>query len=697
MSPKKLIPFLVVLLVLAGLVAWRKASEKRPGTIVEQVKLETLAGDALKAADIARVELYAGSKPEEKVVLAKEGDAWKIASLHNAPADKDAVDKFVEGMVSLKGEFRATAEGDEKLAAFELKDDQAFHAKGYRDGSDTPAVDVLVGKTADFRTVFVRKAGDSRVHVESTNLKRDAGVTDSGDSAVPKPTKWLETELLALDKTKITRVALTLPDKEVVFERHEKPAAGEPPAEAEKAEGDEAAPEAPKAPEYEWKLASGGFDQKFSNMELETLLGRFTNLAVTNVADPAKKAEIGFEPPQYKAVISVEGQDDVVLLGGRTAPGQNAYVQVASAGDALIYEMNKINFEQVFIKGAPMFTLPALSVAKDKASRVEVTQPDGKVVVAQADGKWALSEPAYELEKQQLTADNLVNTAVALKAVDYADGVQDDASFDKTVLIESPDGSHTIRLGGPSKCIEGVYARFDDNPATLVVSGTDAAKLLAPARDYYVMAVLGGRLDDVNRIEFTGDGGPFTVAKAGETWSLDKDGASTPVPNDMVEDFLSAARGFQLAGPLPGQPATLESTAFSVVCGNADGSTASLAFSPEADGRHRVVLGGASTLFDAEAPVVAQLREALNTLSTPPAPAPAPAPETLPLPAAEAPAAPAPVSEISHEIVELPSPAAPAAVVEAPAEVAAPEAAPAAAPADAAPVVVVPETAAAAQ
>ncbi len=689
MSPKKLIPFLVVLLVLAGLVVWRKASEKRPGTIVEQVRLETLADSALKAEDIARVELYAGSKPEEKVVLAKEGDAWKITSLHNAPADKETVDKFVKSLVGLKGEFRATAEGDEKLAGFELKDDQAFHAKGFKDGSDTPAVDVLVGKTADFRTVFIRKAGDSRVHVESTNLRRDAGVTDSGENAVPKATKWLETELLALDKTKITRVALTLPDKELVFERHEKPAAEEPPAEAEKAEGDAAAPETPKAPEYEWKLAAGGFDQKFSNVELETLLGRFTNLTVTDVADPAKKAEIGFDPPQYKAVLSIEGQDDVVLLGGRTAPGQNAYVQVAG-GDALIYEMNKINFEQVFIKGAPMFTLPALSVAKDKASRVEVTQPDGKTAVAQSDGKWALTEPVYELEKQQLTVDNLVNTAVALKAVDYADGVQEDASFDKTVLIESPDGNHTVRLGGPSKCIEGVYARFDDNPATLVVSKTDAAKLLAPARDYYVMAVLGGRLDDVNRIEFTGDGGPFAVAKAGETWSLEKGGATTPVPNDMVEDFLSAARAFQLAGPVPGQPAALESTAFALVCRNADGSAASLDFGPEAGGRHNVVLGGASTLFRAEAPAVAQLREALNTLANPPAPEPAPAPETLPMPAVEAPAAPAPVPEISHEIVELPGEAAPAAA-------AAPEVAEAPAAAPEAPIVVAPEPSPAAQ
>jgi len=158
----------------------------------------------------------------------------------------------------------------------------------------------------------------------------------------------------------------------------------------------------------------------------------------------------------------------------------------------------------------------------------------------------------------------------------------------------------------------------------------------------------------------------------------------------MVEDFLSAARAFQLAGPVPGQPAALESTAFALVCRNADGSAASLDFGPEAGGRHNVVLGGASTLFRAEAPAVAQLREALNTLANPPAPEPAPAPETLPMPAVEAPAAPAPVPEISHEIVELPGEAAPAAA-------AAPEVAEAPAAAPEAPIVVAPEPSPAAQ
>ena len=111
----------------------------------------------------------------------------------------------------------------------------------------------------------------------------------------------------------------------------------------------------------------------------------------------------------------------------------------------------------------------------------------------------------------------------------------------------------------------------------------------------------------------------------------------------------------------------------------ADGTAASLEFGPETEGRQKVVLGGASTLFDAEAPVVAQLREALNTLANPPVPEPVPVPETQPMPAAAAPAAPAPLPEISHEIVEMPTEAAPAAPVEA------------------APVVVVPEPAAAAQ
>ncbi|MBW7863957.1 MAG: DUF4340 domain-containing protein [Candidatus Hydrogenedentes bacterium] len=640
MSPKKLIPFLVILLLLAGLVMWRKSTEKQPGTIATQVRLETLAQETLAAGDVARIEMYAGVKPDEKVVLEKFDGAWRIASHYNAPVNQEGLDKYIGELLALKGEFRASADTDEKLADFELKDDQAFHVRAFKAGQEQPVVDVLVGKAPDFRTVFVRKAGDSRVHVEGVNLKREAGIMEDG--AAPKASKWLKTELLSVPKEKITRLALTYPDKELVFARHEKPKPEEAPA-PEAEEGAETPPAPPAAPEYEWKLEKGGFGEKHSETELQALLGRFSALTVTDVVDPEKKADWGFDPPQYKAVLSVDGQEDVVLLGGRPTPGGNTYVSLESGADHLIYETGKFTFEQLFAKGSPLFTLPGVGLTKADATRVEVARPEGRVVVQPEEGTWKVLEPALDMEQQQFAVDNIVNTAVGLKPVDYADASADAGAFDTTITIDTGTGPRRVLLGGDAKSVDGVYAKIDDNPAVLVISRTDAAKLLVSARDLFAMSVLSKKLEGVERVETPA----FTVFKDGGVWKLERDGAAVDARGDAVEDFLSEARAFQVANVLAGKPAVVEAPEFSFLCRDAGGQTVSVAVGPAAKGMHPVAVSGAASLYEASEDAVAALHAALHAMGEPPAP------ETEDAPAAETAAEVAPPVEAETPPVQV--------------------------------------------
>ncbi len=622
MSPKKLIPFLVVLLLLAGLVMWRKSSEKQPGTIATQVKLETMAQETLQAGDVAKLELYSGAAPDEKVVLEKADGVWRIASHHNAPVNQEVLDKYIGSILALKGEFRASADTDEKLADFELKEDQAFHVRAFKAGQEQPAVDVLVGKAPDFRTVFVRKAGDSRVHVEGVNLKREAGIFDSGESAAPKASKWLKTDILSVPQDKITRLALSYPDKDLVFARHEKPKPEEEPK-PEAEEGAETPPAPPAAPEYEWKLEKGGFGEKFSETELQALLGRFDGLTVTDVVDPEKKADWGFDPPLYKAVLSVDGQEDVVLLGGRPTPGGNTYVSLESGAEHLIYEMSEFTFEQLFAKGSPLFTLPGMGLTKTDATRVEVARPAGRVVVQPEGEAWKVLEPALDLEQQQFAVDNIVNTAVGLKPVDYADASADAGAFDTTITIETAAGPRKVLLGGDAKSVDGVYAKIDDSPAVLVISRTDAAKLLVSVRDLFAMSVLSKKLEGVERVETPA----FTVFKEGGVWKLERDGATVDADGDAVEDFLSEARAFQVANVLADSPAAVEAPEFSFLCLDADGQAVSLAVGPAAEGMHPVAVTGASSLYDASEDAVAALRGALDAMGALPAAEEAPAAE----------------------------------------------------------------------
>jgi hypothetical protein len=695
MKAKKLIPFLVILLVLAGLAMWRKTAENRPVSIVKQVNLQTLVPEGLIAANVARIEMFSGAKPDQKVVLEKKGDTWHVASLFGAPANAEETEKLVENMLAMKGEFRGSAESDEKLANYELKEDQAFHVCAYRAGEDKPAVDLRVGKAPDFKSVFVRRADDKKVYVESFNLKRAAGVMDAPqgpntpkpetteDNTVPKSSKWIKTELLKIEKDKVTKLALTTPDKAVTFERHEKPKPETPAAAdagaATEGEKKEEKPAEPAKPEYEWKLASGGFGEAFSQPALQTLLGSFANVAVTNAADPAKKAEYGLEPAQFKAVVSVDGQSDVVLLGGRPSKDGDPYVMVEGAPDGLVYQMNKGNFDQVFPKGTPLFTLPGLTLKKEDMARVEAVGPQGRIVLEPGEGGWKVTEPALDLEVQQTAVDNLVGALAALKPLDYADASTDVGAFGTTVALTMKDGSaHSVQIGGEARSIDGSYTRLDSNAANLVLAKAEITKLTVAPRDLFAMAVLGKALDDVNRIDGRSADVKFALIKEGDTWKLERDGNVTPAGTGAADDLLSTLRALQMKGVRAGEPAQVADAVTTVNCTKADGSTVALEIGPALDGMHRAVAAGKPCLFDMAASEADMLANQMKTASTPP---PAEA-----VPAADANAAPAPISLLAppaEPAVPTPAPeaAVPAEAPPAPAPVEAPPAEPTAVPA----------------
>ncbi|NJL73274.1 MAG: DUF4340 domain-containing protein, partial [Candidatus Competibacteraceae bacterium] len=176
MNAKALRPFIVILVVLVVLAGIRLGMDRKKPSIVQQTRLAALVPSGIEASAVKKLTFYATGKPAESVEIVRDGDAWQVTSLFNAPANKKKVDDFVESLLKLKGEPRATAKSDEDLSIYGLKEGEAFRVRAYTDG-DAPAIDVLVGKAPDFRTVFMRKDGDMQVYVEAANLRSTAGVT----------------------------------------------------------------------------------------------------------------------------------------------------------------------------------------------------------------------------------------------------------------------------------------------------------------------------------------------------------------------------------------------------------------------------------------------------------------------------------------------------------------------------------------
>ncbi len=627
MKIKTLVPFIVILALLLGLVAWRKATEAPPAPLATQLGLESLVPEDLQRGVIARVELYSGGNPDEKVVLERDGDTWHIASLHMAPVNKERLDGFLDKVLALKGEPRATADTEARLAEFDLTEDAAFHVRLFRADEDTPALNVLAGKSADFRTIFLRRAGENRVFVEATDLRRKAGVTGVDAAAKPRQTHWLQTTLLDLDQDSIHRVALVYPDKEMTFERVE---VAVEPAVPSDPEDEDTVPAAPETT-YEWQLAAGGYSDTFTEQPLQQLLTRFATLSITDVADPEDVAAWGFDPPAYKATLSLEGADDVVLLGGRAAPGGDPYVQIAGSDPPLIYKLSKFNFEQMFPEGNKLFTLPEWEMGEDHINRLEIQRGDEHLVLTrdEEDG-WQVTLPDITLDLQKTTVDSLVSAATSIKPTDYADPAYDAGPFDTVITIHTDAGEErTLHLGAHALHTDGRYIRFDDYDAVLVLSRADTGRLDPPTRDLYTLSVLDFDMDAIERMTVSHEDMAVALERDEEdrdTWRRTWDDVAPVLLND-VEDFVYTLNAFQVDDFLLDRNVEDVQPATTITVYKSDQEPVILQLAAESDDMHEAVVSGLPYVFSVRPDELGHILDDLALFTTTPPEEDAEAPE----------------------------------------------------------------------
>jgi hypothetical protein len=683
MKAKTLIPFIVVLAVLGGLIALR-TSQKETVSMRDQAGLESVTPEGLDAATVQRIELYASATPDQKVDLKREGEGWVIASLYNAPAKTDVVDAFLKKLAGIQGEPRDTADTDERLAAYQLKDDEAFRVRAYTSDSETPEVELLFGKAPDFRTVFFRKAGDAKVYLETANLRQEAGVSGDDMSAAPKPDRWINKEIVALDDKKITKLAYTMPDKNWVLERRELPAEDPAPAEGE-AEG---APAEPAEPKYEWAMAAGGIpDATVLQTGIDRIMGRLRAYQANTFADPAKKAELGLDNPPFKLTISMQEGEDITFVGSRpdTSATGVGYLMREGAQPELIYELSRFNFEYVFLKAADLYTLPGVTLDKTAIDRVELNHAQGgRSVLAKADGKWTVVEPALGVKAEQTKIDALLNSVASLAMQDYAETAV--ASFEHSVTVHAGGTTRTLQAGGKSPVMDGYYVTMDGDPRTYAINTSDyEAVFFDPSTLFAVDAVTFGP-DEFLGVHFGKDGKIVAVDREGEGWNVTVDGG-TPFPGDTarIESMIDVLDRLPMDGLYTGAM-TADWTPFLTISVRAqDGRSHLLNIGPADGDIHPVKLDGRDILFKMTKDSANLLQFHFDNVQQqpkPPAPAetaatPAetPAPEAAPAdamtpetaPAADAPVEIAPVEVVTETPAE--APAAEAAPAEAPVEV----------------------------
>ncbi len=715
MKPKQLIPLVIVVAALLALVVWKQGS-KPEVSIKEQAGLVSLLPDGLSKSDIAKVEIYSGAAQEEKLALTldAEADKWRVASHFNAPVSQDKIDGFLKDLVALSGEPRLQEATDAQLEDFSLTDEKAFHVVGYKKDSEEAAFHLLVGK-GEFKSVFMRQADGKDIYTEDTDLRQAAGIFGEDTSKAPEATPWLDKDILKVEDTdKIMKVALTYPDKALTFEKKEKPKAEGAEAKPEGGEG-EGEGEGETKPEYEWTLASGGPGGEFKKPALDSLVTKFKTLTGTDVVDPAKKAEWGLEPPAFTCVLTRDGEPEIRIEGGRPDPSGDGYVRIADAKEDMVYKMSKYSFEQVFPKGTTFFDLAGITLSKESTDSIQVEGATGTYNLARSGETWSVASPACDLGQQSSTIDTIVTALTKWVPADFADAGADVGAQTGSALITAGGTPYRLTLFGKAKSTDGIYVRKNDEPNLLVMSQTDADKVLKAPKDLFELGLLDLDGPDLTQIQSSSDKGTFTLTREGETWKLNVNGEVLESDITAADMLADAIAGISAADVLFGKAALDDAPVASLQATAGDGGQFAFTFGPEKDGARQMALAGKAQVFTIDAPTCTALFPDLASLqkkaeespaSAEPAaeqPADAAAPETAPA-VTIAPDAAAPTVEVAPVTPPAPvdlnpaaptetAPAAPTVEV-APAPVAEPapvEAAPAepapapAAPAEAAP------------
>jgi hypothetical protein len=584
MKGKGLVPLLIIALILVGLVIWKRSSTPAP-TLREQVNLVALLPQDAAAEDVARLELYSGANPEDRLVLVRDDAQWRVQSHFDAPAADAKIQEYIEALDELQGEFRERAASEAVLRAFDLTDDAAFHVVGYKQDAEDPAFHLLVGKAADYRTVFMRLADEPEVYVEDTNLRQLAGIYGDDAAAAPAAAPWLDKTVVKVDQQRITKLELTSPDKALVFERQEVlPEAPEEPSE-------DAAPLLQPAPEHRWVVASGGPGGVFREAGLTSVLRKVADLTATDVVDPALLDQWGLNPPQFRAVASVEGEDDVVIEGGRPEGSPDGYIRLASASDDLVYKLDTYGFNQLFPKGSQLFELPALGLEAESLERIEVTQPEGAITLVRSEDEWVVEAPQANLPVQATTINTLELAIKTWLPDDYADA---DANTgldapDRSVTFTANGAQHTLHVGGPSAHFDGYYAQLAGEDLVLGMTKADYQKIFIKPSNLYQLALMDLAMGEVESVAVDRAEDPFSITTTDDGWTFTAGPEGAEVDEDMADDFLYRLLALQASG-IHTQTGTTGAAVTTIRVTGPEGVAHTLAIDPEQDGRYPVTL-----------------------------------------------------------------------------------------------------------
>jgi hypothetical protein len=375
MSPKRLLPLVVILIVL-GVLAVLFKRPSAPPQLAEEVGLERLVPPTLHADSITGFELYRGAQPQEIVRLRQRDGAWVVTSRFDTPGHSTKIQQFLTQLSTLQGELRADSTA--LLGDFQLTDEQALHLKVYTDTLDKPALYLLAGKGSGGNG-FVRRAGEGRVYHVNMPVQSMAGLSSGTTDQTLSAKPWLDLRIQNVPQEQITAVELYSPTRDLHF-------ATQP---AAPTEGTDASQTSSTPPAPAWKLVAPELTYSVKPDAVEGLVTTLRTLQGDDVADPVKSAEYGLDAPPYRAILTVqpggqEARQAAVRIGNEVPEKSGSrYARLGDTGP--VYIVPQWTVQRLFPTLGTLLDLRMLQVPQEEVTRLTLY----------ADGQsWSLERQA---------------------------------------------------------------------------------------------------------------------------------------------------------------------------------------------------------------------------------------------------------------------------------------------------------------
>lgn len=498
MSPKRLLP-LVVILLLLGVLAVVLKRAPAPTHLAQEVGLERLVPQTLRVDSISGFDLSHGAHPQDIVRVRQRHGAWIVPSHFDAPGNGTKIQQFLTQLSTLQGELRADSTA--VLGDFRLMDEQALHLKVYTDAPETPAFSLLAGKGSGSNS-FVRRPGAGRVYSVNLNLHTTAGLPSGMTDQPPAAKPWLDLSMQNVPKEHVTAVDLHAPTRELRFTTASSAASG----------GTETSPTASTPPVSTWQLVAPALTYSVRQDAVEGLVTTLRTLQGDDVADPARSAEYGLDTPPYRATLTLHpsGQEarQVVLRIGNEVPEKSGsrYARLGDTGP--VYIVPEWTWQRLFPTLGTLLDLRLLQVSQEEVTHVTLqhdgvswslerrpaatstASPTASDTTGSASTWYLVGAPETQIDAAAVTS--LLGTTAHLEADDLPIGTPSQTGLDRPILTLSltrHDGRTERLILGQAVGQEssGYYASRGDTAEVFIVSSriyktlTDAAAKLKPA------------------------------------------------------------------------------------------------------------------------------------------------------------------------------------------------------------------------